>query len=133
MNIAESFANYLQTNNIATLGQNLFIGNAPSSNRVPDSIYWIIESGGSSLNKNMTGESTKNYVLELYYRDRNYKTVYDNLAVIEEKISCEGCMTLSGFDIIKIEVTSFPIDNDLDSEDRKIGTLQITLTTYREC
>lgn len=133
MNIIESFANYLQTLGIATLGQTLFIGNAPSSNRVSDSIYWIIESGGSPLSMNSTGESLKNVSIEVYYRDRNYKNVYDNMHYLEETISCNGCVQLDGFDIIKLDVVSYPIDQDLDNEDRKIGMLQVNILTYKEC
>ncbi len=133
MNIIESFANYLQGLGIATLGQTLFIGNAPSSNRVSDAIYWIIESGGSPLSINSTGESLKTTSIEIYYRDRDYKNVYDKLSTLEETISCNGCVQLNGFDIIKIEVTSYPIDSDLDSEDRKIGMLQVNTLTYKEC
>jgi hypothetical protein len=133
MNIAESFATYLQTLGIATLGQDLFIGNAPSSNRVSDSMYWIIESGGSPLSKNSTGELLKSTTIEVYYRDRNYKNVYDKINTLEETISCAGCIQLNGFDIIKLDVVSYPIDQDLDNEDRKIGMLQVNILTYKEC
>lgn len=133
MNIVESFALYLQNLGIATLGQTLFIGNAPSSNRVSDSIYWIVESGGSPLSMNSTGELVKSTSIEIYYRDRNYKNVYDNLNTLEENLNCNGCVQLTGFDIIKIDVVSFPIDQDLDNEDRKIGMLQVNLLSYKEC
>ena len=133
MNIAETFATYLQTLGIATLGQTLFVGNAPSSNRVSDSIYWIVESGGSPLSQNKTGETIKSTTLEIYYRDINYKNVYDKLNSLEDSLTCSGCVQLNGFDIIKIDVVSYPIDQDLDNEDRKIGMLQVNLVTYKEC
>jgi hypothetical protein len=47
MNLSESFADYLETLSGATLGQDLFIGNAPSSNKVQDTIYWIVATGGN--------------------------------------------------------------------------------------
>lgn len=133
MNIAESFATYLQTLGIATLGQDLFIGNAPSSNRVSDSMYWIIESGGSPLSKNSTGELLKSTTIEVYYRDRNYKNVYDKINTLEETISCAGCIQLNGFDIIKLDVVSYPIDRDLDAEDRLVGLLQVNILSYKGC
>ncbi len=133
MNIAETFATYLQTLGIATLGQTLFVGNAPSSNRVSDSIYWIVESGGSPLSQNKTGETIKSTTLEIYYRDINYKNVYDKLNSLEDSLTCSGCVQLNGFDIIKIDVVSYPIDQDLDNESRKIGMLQVNLVSYKEC
>jgi hypothetical protein len=133
MNIAEAFADYLVNLGKGTLGQNIFIGQAPSSNRVSDSIWWIVGNGGSSLQKNSTGESLKNYQLSVYYRNRDYKTVYDTLSDLEESINCDGCAQLDSFDTIDIEASTFPVDNDLDNEDRKVGLLQVNLTTYKEC
>lgn len=133
MNLLDSFAQYLQTMGIATLGQNLFIGEAPSSNQVQDSVWWIIDSGGSPIAKNQTGESRKAYQITVFNRDRNYKTIKNAMFALEEQLNCDGCTQLQGFDTIDIEATTFPIDQDLDNEDRKIGMLQATITTYKEC
>jgi hypothetical protein len=133
MNISESFAEYLVSLGIGTLGQNIFIGNAPSSNMVIDSIWWIVSSGGNPIRRNSTGESLKSYTINVFYRDRDYKTVYDELNTLEESINCDNCTALNDYDTISIEANSFPIDNDLDNEDRKVGLLQVNLTTYKEC
>jgi hypothetical protein len=133
MNISESFAEYLVSLGIGTLGQNIFIGNAPSSNMVIDSIWWIVSSGGNPIQINSTGESLKSYTINVFYRDRDYKTVYDELNTLEESINCDNCTALNDYDTISIEANSFPIDNDLDNEDRKVGLLQVNLTTYKEC
>ena len=133
MNLAESFAEYLETLGIGTLGQNIFIGQAPSSNRVSDSIWWIVANGGSPISKNSTGESLKSYQISVYYRNRDYKEIYNSLSSLEEDINCNGCANLNDYDTINIEANTFPIDNDLDDEDRKVGLLQINLTTYKEC
>lgn len=134
MNLLDSFAKYLQNDlGIATLGQNLFIGEAPSSNNAQDSLWWVINSGGAPILKNQTGESRKAYQVQVFYRDRNYKSITDAMFALEEQLNCDGCTQLEGFDTIDIEATTFPIDQDLDSEDRKIGMLQATITTYKEC
>jgi hypothetical protein len=133
MNIATSFANYLEGLGIATLGQDLWIGEAPSSNEVPDSIWWILVNGGSPIRKNSTGESTKSYQIQVFSRNRNPRIIADAMQLLEENLNCDDCAQLEGFDTVDIEATVFPIDTDLDDEDRKVGLLQATLTTYKEC
>lgn len=133
MNLAEAFATYLATMTGSVLGQDLFIGEAPSSDKVQDSIWWIIDNGGGPIKKNSTGESLKRYQVQIFYRNRNYQTVKDKMFTLEEDLNCDGCTQLTGIDTIDIEATTFPIDNDLDVEDRKVGLLQVNLTTYKEC
>lgn len=133
MNITQAFANYLETITGSTLGQTLFIGEAPSSDKVADSIWWIIENGGNPIKKNSTGESLKRYQVQIFYRNRDYEVVKDKMFALEEDLNCDGCTQLAGFDTIDIEAITFPIDNDLDGEDRKIGLLQVSLTTYKSC
>lgn len=133
MNLAEAFATHLATLTGTTLGQTLFIGEAPSSDKVADSIWWIVENGGGVIQKNSTGEAQKSYQISVFYRNRNYKAVKDAMFTLEESLNCDGCTQLSGYDTIDIEAITFPIDNDLDSEDRKIGLLQVNITTYKEC
>lgn len=133
MNLAESFANYLETLGMGTLGQDLWIGVAPHSMIAVDNLCWIIESGGSPLITADTGEMIKNYQIQVYYRSRDYKTVKDKMFLLEEQLNCDGCTQLEGFETIDIEATSFPIDLDIDVEDRKVGMLQANLRTYKEC
>lgn len=132
MNLAESFAEYLEDQSIATIGQDLFIGEAPSSNKVPDPIYWVESSGGDNLRKLKTNAKLKSYLVEVRYRNRDYATVYNNMHTLEELLNSAGCVQLQGFETVEIEATTFPIDDDLDSEDRKIGLLQANITTFKE-
>jgi len=139
MNIIDSFATLLQTLGIATLGQDLFIGNAPSSNSststnpVPDDIWWIVANGGTINTSLQTGESLRDYQVNVYRRSRNYRTVYDNLYSLEETLNCNNCLELQNFNAVAIQTIAFPIDDDLDGEDRKVGLLQVNLTVYKEC
>jgi len=133
MSLVSAFATYLQTVTGTTLGQTLFIGEAPSSKKVADAIWWIVETGGGVLQKNATGEATKSYQFNVFFRSRDYEAIKDGLYALEEDLNCDNCSQISGYDTIDIEATTFPIDNDLDSEDRKVGLLQVTITTYKEC
>lgn len=132
MNIAEAFAPYLATKTGSTIGQDLFVGQAPSSNDVNDSVWSVTASGGDKELNLRTGESLKNYFLEVRYRNRNYETVYNELYDLEEALNAGDCDQLSGFETIQIQATTFPIDDDLDSEDRKIGLLVATVLIYKE-
>lgn len=140
VNLAQAFATYLQSLGIATIGQDLFVGRAPAitetlsnGNKVPDNIWWIISNGGNPIKKNSTGESLKSYQVQIFSRNTNPRTIAEELFTLEEDLNCDGCSQLTGFDTVDIEATTFPIDNDLDSEDRKVGLLQVNLTTYKEC
>lgn len=133
MNIAEDFATYLATITGSTLGQDLFIGEAPSSNKVGDSIYWIVTSGGAKTLKAQTGEAIKAYTIDIYYRSTNYQGVYDAMQTLEEELNCAGCVQIGSYDTIEVEAITFPIDNDLDNEERKVGLLQANLTIYKDC
>lgn len=133
MSLISALGQYLQSESIATLGQDLILGRAPTTRETQDNLWWIIGTGGGTLQKNQTGESRKAYTALIYYRSRNYKQVDDQLFALEEQLNCDGCTQLEGFDTIDIEATIYPSDDDLDSEDRKVGLIQVTVTTYKEC
>ena len=133
MNIAKSFATYLQDElSVATIGQDLFIGLAPRSDKAPDTLWWIKAFGGDPTTRLKTGETMKQYIVEINYRNRDYETVYEQLQSVEESINSDTCSQITGYDTIDIEATTFPIDDDIDSEDRKVGLLRITLTIFKE-
>lgn len=131
MSVQSTFASYLASQVGATIGQDMFIGQAPSSNKVADSIWWVTASGGDILKDLMTNGKVKNYLVEVFYRNRDYDVVYDKLHDLEEDLNSAGCVDLAGFDCVKVDASTFPIDNDLDAEDRKIGLLQARLTIYK--
>ena len=133
MNVAKAFATYLQDElSVATIGQDLYIGHAPSSTKAPSTLWWIKAFGGDPITRLSTGETMKQYIVEINYRNRDYETVYEQLQSVEENINSDTCSQITGFDTVDLEATTFPIDNDLDSEDRKIGLLRITLTIFKE-
>lgn len=133
MNIARAFVGYLEDLGIGTFGTDLFIGRAPSSNEVVDDIYWVNASGGSPIQTNITGERRKSYLVEVFYRNRDYGAVYEAMQFLEEAINCANCTELEGYETVDITATTFPIDQDLDNEDRKLSLLQATIVTYKGC
>lgn len=133
MSVADSFVDYMSQLGIGIPGQSIFIGETPPSNHTVDNIWWIIESGGSKLQKAFTGESIKQYSLLVYNRGRSYGDVSSRVSALEEILNCPSCVKLDGYNVLEMEVVQFPTDRDLDSEDRKVGLLQINIKTYKEC
>jgi hypothetical protein len=129
MTITQAFVAYMESLALGTLGETIFIGAAPLD--APDAIFWIINSGGAPLGTNQTGEKRKQYILSVYYRSRSAEGVDEILQSLEETINIGQCTQLQDFDTIDIEASSFASDQDLDNEDRTVGLLQITITTYK--
>jgi hypothetical protein len=133
MNVTRALANYLQSISVGTFGTDIFISRAPSSDKVPDSIFWLKATGGSLLKKAVNGSSQRNYVIEIYHRDVNTESVYETLQGLGEDLTCAGCVTLESYDVVEI-VTNGPwTDQDLDNEERTVGLLQATITIMEEC
>lgn len=126
-NIVEAFAEYLESSSVATLGTDLFIGEAPTD---PDALWWLTGNGGNPETKAATGERIKTYQVGVFYRDRSGKNVYDRLFALEDQLN-SGSIDLTGFDTVEVQAITFPIDQDLDDEDRKVGLLQAQLTIYK--
>ena len=133
MNISKSFADYLVTLTGSTLGQDFFIGQAPSSNKVVDTIFWTVATGGSIVGDNVTNEAMKAYTIEIYYRSRNYGQVLEQLQDLDITLNCASCITLEDFVVVQSRATLLGIDDDLDNEDRKVGLIQNDIIVYEAC
>lgn len=140
MTLTDAFVDYLEPVIGATFGQDLFVGEAPSSgnnvpngNPVPDALWWLVTSGGTPDIKLLSGEKVKNYLIEINYRNRDGQVVAQKMHDLEEELNCSGCVQLTGFETFEIEATTFPVDQDLDSEDRRVGLLQATVRIYKSC
>jgi hypothetical protein len=128
MNINEAFIGFLETGGFGTFGINMYIGGVPLD--APDKALWILAGGGSNVGKNETGEKLKNYIISIFYRNTDAKDVLDTLQEIEELLNANNCITLSGYNVVEVEATQFPVDQDLDNEDRTVGLVQATITVY---
>jgi hypothetical protein len=132
-NIAKSFAGYMQdTLALGTEGNDIRIGHAPSDEKAPDALWWIKTSGGNKIARLTTGESVKNYNISIYRRNHDYQALYNEMQSLEEQMNTASLIpNLTGYVVLRAEATNFPIDDDLDAEDRKIGLLQITIQVYK--
>lgn len=129
MNIVESFANWLQGQSVATLGQDLFISRARTK---PSTMYWLIAQGGNSGPKNVNQGGQTTHTISVYYRNTNPQEVYDRLHELQEMVITDGCIELEGFTVVTVNTVGPFTDQDLDNQDRTVGLLQITITTYLE-
>ena len=128
MNIVKSFVDYMVSEGLGIFGTNIFIGTVPQD--APDLCYWLTGSGGSPTSRNDTGEVTKNYTIDLFYRNTDAEDVYEILQALEITLNKANCTQLTGFDTIEMQATLFPSDQDIDNEDRTVGLIQITVKTY---
>lgn len=129
MTVAQALAQWMQDNGIGVRGTDIFIGSAPLD--APTACYWIIGGGGTPVIRAQTGGKGKAYIFNVFYRNTDASDVDSKLQALEELANRGVCYSLSGYDTLDIEASSFQSDNDLDLEDRAVGTVQITVTVYQ--
>lgn len=129
MNIAREVVRYMEDElGLGSFGQDLFVGGAPKGSK--NAIWWVLSAGGTVETDTFTGEKIKNYLVDVFHRDINEEAFYENLEAFETSINSAECPTLVGYEVIDITASSFPTDDDLDLEDRKVGLVQLTVRTY---
>lgn len=130
--VSDAFVEFLQNQGIATLDVDIYISQVPDD--APDTTYWITTSGGNTVLKLVTGEKVKQYFISVFYRSTSAREIERKLFNLEELLNCAECVTLTGFEVYEIGATQFPSDQDLDSEDRRVGFLQANIKIYKkEC
>jgi hypothetical protein len=132
MSLIRAFATFLESAGFGTFETDLFIGGAPSSNVAPSTLWWLKSYGGTPAIRLRTGEMVKTYQVQVFYRDYDPKNVEDKLFALEERLNDRNTPQLVGFNTVETEAFTFPYDNDLDDEERKIGLLQANITIYKE-
>lgn len=132
MTIAESFIAYLESQDIATFGQDLFLRRVPDSSTTGASVYWVIPNGGFPLGRNQTGEMIKQYSFLIYYRSNKAQLVEQKLFELEETLNMPNSVQLEGFEVIETEVNQFATDEDEDLEGREVGLIQVNIKTYKQ-
>ncbi|RDH76344.1 hypothetical protein DVS77_21560 [Mycolicibacterium moriokaense] len=132
MNIVTALANYLTDQDVATLGQDLFISRAPTSNdlneageEIPQNIWWLLASGGTQT------RGFETYNVDVWYRDIDAEAVYNKLQALHDSVH-NATVPLTGFEVIRVEALAPVVDQDIDNEERTVGLLQLTITTYKE-
>lgn len=133
MTISQVFIDYLESQGYGKFGQTLFLYRVPNSLKTQTDLMWVIPSGGSPVSTNVSGEKQKAYQMLIYYRSNSARQVDEALSLLEEQLNCPNCVELQGFELVSIEATQFAADQDLDSENRMVGMLQVQLTVYKSC
>lgn len=133
MTIARAFVDFLEKQGFGVFGQNIYLFRVPNSFKAESEILWIIPSGGSIVGRNRTGEQIKAYQFLVYYRSVSAEKVDIALSALEEQLNCSQCVKLNGFELVQVNTTQFPADQDLDAENRMVGLLRVQLEVYKSC
>lgn len=133
MTIARAFVDFLEKQGFGVFGQNIYLFRVPNSFKAESEILWIIPSGGSIVGRNRTGEQIKAYQFLVYYRSVSAEKVDIALSALEEQLNCSQCVKLNGFELVQVNTTQFPVDQDLDAENRMVGLLRVQLEVYKSC
>lgn len=133
MTLTESFARFIENQGYGTLGQNIYLWRVPNSKKTETELLWIIPSGGSPLSRNRTGEMIKSYQFLIYFRSNKAEKVDVVLNELETLLNCAGCVQLQGFELVDIRATQLPIDQDLDTENRMVGSINCQIQVYKSC
>ena len=133
MTLAQSFIKFLQDKGYGIPGQNIYLFRVPNSKKTETEILWLIPMGGFPSSVNKTGEMIKAYQIQIYYRSNSARKVDEVLNDLETTLNCSSCVNLEGFELVGIRATQLPADQDLDSENRMVGTISVQLEVYKRC
>lgn len=128
--VSEAFIKFLEDEGIATFETDIFLNQVPDT--APDTCYWIITSGGSPIQRLQSGEKVKQYFVSVNYRSNKNKNVERKLFELEVLLNSPDCLELEGFEVIRVEATQFPSDQDLDNEERRVGFIQANIQIYKK-
>ena len=133
MTVAQAFVAFLEDKGYGTFGQNIYLYRVPNSKKTETELLWLIPSGGAPISRNRTGELIKAYQILVYFRSNSARKVDEVLNHLEEMLNCTSCVNLKGFELVNIQATQMPVDQDLDSENRMVGFIQVQLQVYKGC
>ena len=127
---AKALLKFLEDNNIAQFGTNLFYGHVPSSIKTNISLYWVTQSGANVSRHNVTGEDAKNYTYNIHYRSASAQDVEEKMFALDKLITSKRCYDLDGFETIALKVFSSPESPTLDFENRATSFMVVTAEIY---
>lgn len=133
MTLIQSFVKFLENKGYGISGQNIYMYRVPNSKKTETEILWLIPTGGYPSTRNKTGEMIKAYQILIYYRSNNARKVDTVLNDLEETLNCAMCVNLEGFELVDVRATQLPADQDLDSENRLVGSINCQLEVYKSC
>ena len=133
MTLSQSFVKFLEEKGYGIFGQNIYLYRVPNSKKTETEVLWVIPMGGYPSSMNKTGEMIKDYQMTIYFRSNSAKKVDEVLNDLEQTLNCSSCVDLEGFELVSIRATQLPADQDLDSENRMVGTISVQLEVYKSC
>lgn len=133
MTISKAFVKLLEDKGYGIFGQNIYLYRVPNSKKTETEILWVIPMGGFPSSVNKTGEMVKAYQMTVYFRSNSAQKVDEVMNDLEQTLNCAQCVDLEGFELVSIRATQLPADQDLDSENRMVGTISVQLEVYKSC
>lgn len=133
MTLSRAFVKLLEDKGYGVFGQNIYLYRVPNSKKTETEVLWVIPMGGYPSSTNKTGEMIKAYQITIYFRSNSAKKVDEVLNDLEQTLNCSSCVNLEGFELVSIRATQLPADQDLDSENRMVGTISVQLEVYKSC
>lgn len=133
MTLSQSFVKFLETKGYGIFGQNIFLFRVPNSLKTQTELLWLIPTGGNPVSRNKTGEMIKSYQVLISLRSNSARKVDEVLNDLEEHLNCSSCVDLEGFELVDIRATQLPTDQDIDSENRMVGSIRCQLEVYKSC
>ena len=128
--VGEAFIKYFEEEGIGTFGTDLYLGKLPLE--APDEAWLVVVSGGSPELQLIDGGMIKLYTFNIYRRSLAGKEIERELFSLEDKLNCNTCINMSGFEVIYTQATQFAQDIDLENENRRIGLLQAQIRLFRQ-
>ena len=133
MTLSQSFVKFLEEKGYGVFGQNIYLYRVPNSKKTETEVLWLIPTGGYPASVNKTGELIKAYQMLIYFRSNSACKVDGVLSDLEQTLNCSQCVSLEGFELVGIRATQLPADQDLDSENRMVGSITCQLEVYKSC
>ena len=133
MTLSQSFVKFLEDKGYVMFGQNIYLYRVPNSKKTETEVLWLIPMGGYPSSRNKTGEMIKAYQIQIYYRSNSAKKVDEVLNDLEQTLNCSSWVDLENFELVSIGATQLPADQDIDSENRMVGTISCQLEVYKSC
>lgn len=130
--VSEAFIQFLTSQGYGTFGTDLFLNKVPPTSETPEDVFWIATSGGNTVTKLPTGERVKQYFIYVRFRSPSVETVEKTMFKLEETLNSPVCIDLPPFTVYEQDAQSFASNEDNDSEERQVGSLQANIKIYKK-
>lgn len=132
-NLARDFVTVMEELELGTFGNDIFISRWPTGKSIPNKCWLVKADGGEIQSRLVTGELRQTFVLSVRLRAVNPEDVYNALYALQSQLGCEECLSLEWYNVIEVSTSGPFVDEDIDLEERTIGEILFTITTYKDC